>query len=98
MTPRTHSSIPPRHIAEVTFDSEPEARRRLINSEFCAKCGKLLLRTKADAHSYIGLLLSKRTRKSRENDHTFAPYRCPVSKGWHIGSSRVIAQLLEANK
>ena len=94
MKPRINPPIPPKHTAEVTFDGDAAARRRLMDSEFCDACGKLRLRTKADAHSYIGLLLSKRWRESRANDHTFAPYRCPI-KGWHVGRNPKTAQLLE---
>jgi hypothetical protein len=90
--------IPSKRIVEVTFDSEPEARRRLINSEFCDKCGKLSLRTRADAHSYIGLLLSKRYHKSRSGEHTLAPYRCPHKNGWHVGRNYEVAKRLEAKQ
>lgn len=95
MKPRPKSPVPPQRTAAVTFDSEPEARRRLMNSEFCAQCGKLRLRTKADAHSYIGLMISKPGRKLKRGTFALAPYRCPF-KGWHIGRDRKTAELLEA--
>jgi hypothetical protein len=98
MSPRVKPTIPPRQLAAVTFDSEPEARRRLLNSDFCAKCSKLLLRNKEDAHSYIGLLLAKPSRQAQRNDHTFAPYRCPHQRGWHVGRDRIKAKLLEAQR
>lgn len=90
--------IPPQRIAAVTFDSEPEARRRLLNSVFCDGCGKLALRTKEDAHSYIGLLLSKKYRTPKSGEHTLAPYPCAHGNGWHIGRNQATAQLLEASK
>jgi hypothetical protein len=69
-----------------------------MNSVFCDPCGKLSLRTKADAHSFIGLLLSKKYRTPRCGEHTLAPYRCPFKNGWHIGRNKVTAQRLEATK
>ena len=98
MKPRLHPPIPPKRTVDVTFDSEAEARRRLMNSEFCTKCGKLLLKNKADAHSFIGLILSKRFRTPKCGEHTLTPYRCPNRKGWHIGRNQETAQLLEASK
>jgi hypothetical protein len=95
MTPRIKPPVPPKHAAAVTFDSEAAARRRLMNSEFCAACGKLRLRTKEDAHSYIGLMISKPARKVKRGTFALAPYRCPIN-GWHIGSHKNTAELLEA--
>jgi hypothetical protein len=99
MSPRRHKPpIPPQRLAAVTFDSEPEARRRLLNSAFCEKCGKLALRTREDAHNYIGLLLSKRWRQPKPNEHTLAPYACPWKKGWHVGRDSQTAELLKGSK
>jgi hypothetical protein len=87
-------NIPRHRIADVTFDSVAEARRRLLNSEFCVQCQKLALRTRDDAHSYIGLLVSRRYRAVRSNDFTLAPYRCPHNHNtWHVGRDRNLAQL-----
>jgi hypothetical protein len=99
MSPRrSKPPIPSQRLAEVTFDSEPEARRRLMNSAFCDRCGKIALRTKEDAHNYIGLLLSKRWRQPKPNEHTLAPYSCPWKKGWHVGRDSKTAELLEAKQ
>jgi hypothetical protein len=98
MKPRVNPPIPPQRVAAVTFDSEPEARRRLLNSAFCNKCGKLSLRTKEDAHNYIGLLLSKKHRTPKCGEHTLAPYPCPRGNGWHVGRDQATAELLEATK
>ncbi len=95
---RLKPPIPPKRLVAVTFDSEPEARHRLLNSAFCDKCGRLALSTRADAHSYIELLLSKKYRTPRSGESTLAPYRCPHKNGWHIGRNRNVAQLLEASK
>jgi len=85
----------PRHRTDaITWDSEPVARRRLLKSDFCTLCGKLLLRTKADARSYIGLLLSGRGHGPHQNAFTLKPYKCPHGKGWHVGRDRKVAELL----
>jgi hypothetical protein len=96
--PRLKPVIPPHRVEAVTFDSEPEARRRLMNSAFCERCGKLALRTRADAHNYIGLLLSKRWQKPKPNQHTLKPYECPYRMGWHVGRDSQTAELLRGKQ
>lgn len=95
--PLTAEEMTPRHrLASLTWDSEPEARRRLLDSAFCEHCGKLALRTREDAHSYIGLLVSKRYHTPRPNEFTLAPYRCPVNRdSWHVGRDRNVAQFVK---
>jgi hypothetical protein len=94
MKPRTEEEIPRRITAEVTFDTADEARRRLLESTWCSLCGKLSLKTKADAHNYIGLTLSKRWRTPKPGEHTWAPYPCPHGDGWHVGRNPETAELL----
>ncbi len=87
----------PRRIAEtITWDSEPEARRRLLNSAWCGRCNKIGLRSEADAHSYIGLLLA-RPHATRRNESTLKPYECPHGNGWHVGRDIKTAELLKKN-
>jgi hypothetical protein len=95
---RTEESMPRHRTETITWDSEPEARRRLLNSEFCGRCEKLSLKTKADAHSYIGLLISKPGRIVRPKQATLAPYKCPHGNGWHVGQDPKTADLLRGKK
>jgi hypothetical protein len=88
----------PRHRAEaVTWDSEPEARRRLMNSEFCALCRKLALKSEADARSYIGLLINVpiQRRRVRAAGFTLHPHECRHGKGWHVGRDAKTAELVK---
>jgi hypothetical protein len=56
----------------------------------------LLLRTKADARSYIGILMRTPGQwPSPVIAYTLQPYRCPHSSGYHVGVSRRIQQLIE---
>ena len=80
--PLPEPALPPHRAADLTWDCETQARSRLIHSAFCARCSKLLLKTKANARSYIGLLV---VRKLRPGGWAIHPYRCPYSRGWHVG-------------
>ena len=98
MKPLPEETQPAHRVYAITWDSEPEARRRLLNSAFCDRCRKLALRTKEDAHNYIGLLLSKRGRVARIGESTLHPYPCPWKKGWHVGRDVHTAALLRKAK
>ena len=98
MCARLKPPIPKHRVAAVTFDSEPEARRRLLNSDWCGLCEKAGFRTKTDARSYIGLLLSKKGRLPGPKDFLIVPYRCPHKRGWHIGHDPIAKKLLEGKK
>jgi hypothetical protein len=97
MKPRTEEEIPRRVAETITWDSEPEARRRLLNSAWCGRCNKIGLRTKGDAHNYIGLLLAK-PHTPRVHESTLKPYRCPHGNGWHVGRDIKTVELLRKKK
>jgi hypothetical protein len=98
MKPQTEENIPRRRIQALSFDSEIDARRRLEKSSFCAKCKKLSLDSRDDAHSYIGLKLAKRYTAPKRGSFTLMPYRCPHGNGWHIGRNSQTAALLNRRK
>lgn len=98
MKVRSEENIPRRRTESLTFASEDEARRRLVDSEFCSQCQKLSLRSKADAHSYIGLKLAKKHSTPKPGSFVLMPYRCPHGKGWHIGRNLANFALLNGGK
>jgi hypothetical protein len=95
---RAQRPIPAHRKLDVTWDGEREARRRLIKSEFCSACNKLTLRTRAEAHSYIALLISTPGHLPRSGESTLAPYKCPRGAGWHVGRNIKTAALLQKGK
>jgi hypothetical protein len=90
------SNAPARKLAALTFDSEAQARIRLLDSTFCDRCRRLSLGSQPDARSYIGLLIASpsRQRRNQQGSWTLHPYRCPWSRGWHVGRDRRVEQLL----
>lgn len=97
MSRRAPDPIPRHRKDAVSFSSEIEARERMLKEDLCGYCKKLLHRTKADAHSYIGLLMRTTPRKSWSC--TLHPYRCPHrTKGWHVGRDIKIVELLRRKK
>jgi hypothetical protein len=98
--PFDEEMTPKHRIAALTFDSESEARRRLVNSKFCGICCKLSLLSEADARSYIGLLLAKPMprRNPRPDGCTLKPYECPHGQGWHVGRDQKTAEILRERK
>ena len=101
MGPRTEDKPMPRHrVEDVTFAEVDAARAKLADSHFCDTCNKLLLKSKADARSYIGVLLfSPRHRAGRVKDEfALKPYRCPHQPGWHVGRDFNTAYLVNERK
>ena len=97
MSRRTPESIPAHRKDAVSFSNEAKARERMLKEPFCGYCKKLLHRTRADAHSYIGLLM--RTAPRKIFSYTLHPYRCPHRiKGWHVGRDLMTVALLKEAK
>jgi hypothetical protein len=98
MSRRSPERIPRHRKQAVTWDSAPEARRRLLDSDWCGFCKKCSLKSKVDAHSYIGLLISQPRHHPRRNESTLAPYKCPRGNGWHVGRNIETARKLAEKK
>jgi hypothetical protein len=82
------------HRAEaVSWRGRASERDRILASPFCWRCRKLALRTRDDAHAYIGILITSGPRDGR--DWQLRPYRCPKANGcWHVGHDRSVVRLI----
>ncbi len=90
------SSVPRHRTKAMTWSSESDARRRLLDSEFCNSCSKLALHSAEEARNYIGLLLWSRRHSPRANDYALGPFPCPHTKGlWHVGHNPRVTALLK---
>jgi hypothetical protein len=93
---RRQSEIPRHRLVDVTWFTVADARRRLLDASRCDLCHAHLLKTLADARSFIGLLMRTPGRWPHSDvAYTIRPYRCPHRDGYHVGLDRMIQQLFE---
>jgi hypothetical protein len=73
-------------------------RDRLRKMPRCPHCRKRQLPTKADARSFLAMILTHPCRANRADDYQLRPYPCPWGNGWHFGHDRTIPELLKGKK